>query len=887
MATINNIKKRANEIKNAYEPESVTAENVGGLFYDIADVAEQAVEANNEAMQEAVRAAQESASAVEQASDYLGQLNEAIENLPDGQAVSAQVAQTVVDLDEFKGDVKDTYGDYDDINEYLNIVTDADGHMLEATKKDGTKVFFGGVDSPEIQQQSRDIAKIQENTEFFDNMLSEEFAEVKMDDAQHVIMGIKRNGTVYIYNLDSPSVNEQIRKQVIELVGNPVKDVVLHPSVFLPDEVRDYVTELEMPDFSSASLTVVNITTQQQFEQVMGIVQGGETTIANTDLLLNLNTDVRVSGNPSFTSGRTIVINANGHKILGWNATYQPSSIKGANAYCAYTGNLYSCNSFVAPDGEVLRLARTKCYIAASRIVASDDIEDVNGNVIFHEDDNFPRTMNAFGDYIVGSTTYHMGTDSVYHCKFQLPPELADITIEEEDNVYVNLTSDWTSVTAKVKKAEDGYLYFDYVETQPNYNGTPAIATNYIGIDNDWHVSKIFTSFYLINYKLEDNHSVLIKTIDNVSTLIFPSRFSEIGESYTTMFNVPSGVNIRIYDAEMFAQRIIQAIGTVSTPSTAKIVMDKCVVHGCTRAAAVVNYGSELYVTRSEFYDCDDTCVYAIYHETKLIATHNYIHDIGGRRVNSYGIFGGAEHYIAHNKVVDYGYGAIRTGVSGQQNPSEQYPEGIYYSCVGIVEYNEVYQTPDYFQNKAQHFVPMDAGAIYNTIFNDMAIIRHNIIYRYTGRGFNRGIYLDGGCNHIYVYGNIIASTPKSWSINAYFAQDHPYYGLPYTLDNVYRYILNNYVENGIKMEGRTNYPVDNGQYYHDQDHETGWNGQDLADNHCYLGHNIINTSMLTTESVVNGIAADHKEEQYEISVPSYQGSFATSLKITEWLNSL
>lgn len=45
MATINNIKKRASEIKNAYEPESVTAEDVGGVAYDLAEVAGQQAEA--------------------------------------------------------------------------------------------------------------------------------------------------------------------------------------------------------------------------------------------------------------------------------------------------------------------------------------------------------------------------------------------------------------------------------------------------------------------------------------------------------------------------------------------------------------------------------------------------------------------------------------------------------------------------------------------------------------------------------------------------------------------------------------------------------------------------------------------------------------------------
>ena len=90
-----------------------------------------------------------------------------------------------------------------------------------------------------------------------------------------------------------------------------------------------------------------------------------------------------------------------------------------------------------------------------------------------------------------------------------------------------------------------------------------------------------------------------------------------------------------------------------------------------------------------------------------------------------------------------------------------------------------------------------------------------------------------------------------------------------------------------IKIEGRTNYPVDNGQYYNDEDHETGWNGQALEENHCYFGHNIINKAIVTTEGVVNGIADDHKEKQYEISIPAYQGTFSTSLDITGWLNKL
>jgi ElaB/YqjD/DUF883 family membrane-anchored ribosome-binding protein len=102
MATINNIKKRADEIKNAYEPESVTAEKVGQLFEDIADVTEQVITSSEEVMQESVRASEQAAQAAEDASGYLADLQEAIADLPDGQAVSAQVAVNQTDITGLK-----------------------------------------------------------------------------------------------------------------------------------------------------------------------------------------------------------------------------------------------------------------------------------------------------------------------------------------------------------------------------------------------------------------------------------------------------------------------------------------------------------------------------------------------------------------------------------------------------------------------------------------------------------------------------------------------------------------------------------------------------------------------------------------------------------------
>lgn len=154
MATINNIKKRAIEIKEAYEPESVTAEKVGKLFEDIADVTEQAVMVNEVAMDEAIMAARESASSATQTSQTVQRLERAIENLPDGQAVSATVAQHSVDIENIEqntniGNESDNFYPSDVLeiskNEYIHVICDAKGNILEAFDKRGNVTFNGEV----------------------------------------------------------------------------------------------------------------------------------------------------------------------------------------------------------------------------------------------------------------------------------------------------------------------------------------------------------------------------------------------------------------------------------------------------------------------------------------------------------------------------------------------------------------------------------------------------------------------------------------------------------------------------------------------------------------------------------------------------------------------
>lgn len=993
MATINNIKKRAAEIKDAYEPESVTAEKVGKLFEDIADVTEQAITSSEEVMQESVRASEQAAQAAEDASGYLANLQEAIQDLPDGQAVSAEVADHELrvsdleansatkeevtskygdysDISEFldakvdaedhflegiakdgtkvfggnvdapnirqldsdvtlaktqaqeaastaqqaservagmvedvedavsqagsalqqteqlSQDVVEKYGDYAEISEYLNVVTDSDGHLLEATKKDGTKVFFGGVESPEIKQQATQIEELQETTEWFDKIIDAEWSQLTVDSDDRIIWGITSDGTMYVQKIESPSIDALVKKKVNEVVSNPDYGVILRPSSFLPNEIRTRKYNIELPDLSSINLSLVVVNTQEEFDKVLGISplsQGDELpVITDTNVLMILNTDVKINtvknenDNGSLPSGRTLVINGNGHTIVGIDKEYTATTINGDRCYCAYDGVLTGFNLFVSPNGEVLRLARTKAYTAAGEILAAEDIKDINNNTIFEEGDVLPTTVNAFGDYTVNGTTYHCDADTVYHCKFKLPVELSDLVIASTDNVYVNITTSWSSVQCKVTGTQvsgtDTYLYFDYVYKEKDaYNND--FAKNELGINNDGDIK---ASFYLINLRLEDEHSCLIKTIEGVDTLIFPSAYPIIGESNRPLFKMYNRyINLKICNADMVGYQIV-----ANTQFNCNVILDKCKLRGCcTRVAVSLAGGSRLFAFNNEVCDCDQGGFnVGMGDNSELVAVGNNIHNIGLRRSASNAIEGRTKYYIAHNVIYDFGYQAIWGG-HGYMS--------VYRESRGIIEYNTIYQTKEYFMN-AKHLVPKDGGAIYLPTNRAEGIVRHNIICGYTGRSGNKGIYCDDGCYNIYVYSNIIANTPNSYAISArYVESDNSWKGIPYTLDNTYKFILNNYVENSIQIVGRSHYPNDEDEGYQHEDGEVIHTGEPLEDNHCYFGCNIFNARMQTVKNEIKNIAANHQENQYTLSISSYQGCFSTTLDVVNWLNKL
>lgn len=110
------------------------------------------------------------------------------------------------------GGITSVYGDYRDSPEYIRVIADIAGRMLEATRVNGTKVLFGGMD-------------IHGDIDFDGGSLfsatSPEWLCVMLDKAGRVLFGVKENGKFYA-DLDNipAAVSEalqQIQQEIVSL----------------------------------------------------------------------------------------------------------------------------------------------------------------------------------------------------------------------------------------------------------------------------------------------------------------------------------------------------------------------------------------------------------------------------------------------------------------------------------------------------------------------------------------------------------------------------------------------------------------------------------------------------------------------------------------------
>ncbi|MBP5690288.1 MAG: right-handed parallel beta-helix repeat-containing protein [Bacteroidales bacterium] len=118
----------------------------------------------------------------------------------------------------------------------------------------------------------------------------------------------------------------------------------------------------------------------------------------------------------------------------------------------------------------------------------------------------------------------------------------------------------------------------------------------------------------------------------------------------------------------------------------------------------------------------------------------------------------GSNFLIRDNRIVDFGYCAIRAGL--------HYTAEKQGDVTGEISRNEVYQTSSYYMSAPMNLL-MDSGAIYITTQSDGIVIRDNSIHDINGPAQNRAIFLDDGACNVSVFGNKIRRTANSYSIDS------------------------------------------------------------------------------------------------------------------------
>ena len=238
---------------------------------------------------------------------------------------------------------------------------------------------------------------------------------------------------------------------------------------------------------------------------------------------------------------------------------------------------------------------------------------------------------------------------------------------------------------------------------------------------------------------------------------------------------------------------------------TKQILVSRCSFNNIQSGVALFEKTPNIVFDDNTVQNCEGNEIRFINNCPNVRVTHNRFVDCGKGLNNTTCVTcWESDYYIAFNTFRDFGGCAIGVGV--WHGFEKKWPSQ------GIIEYNEMSYTPEYYNNYLQHTL-MDCGAIYVWTQNDNVIIRNNYIHDYIGAGDNRGIFCDDGAMNLYIYKNIVLNTPNCYSIDSRSVNDP---------ENKYNCNSNNFMAYNI---------VDNKVRF------MGYSGEER---HCVKGYNFV-----------------------------------------------
>lgn len=228
MATINEIKQQAAAVKNATQVGENTAERVGGALAGLSEIAEQQ-DSKLSDLSNNLKSYAETTENKEYKSLLVDKEDNIIESIDNNDVkheyLKKHIHQDIIidgdinnqKIDKIQSDILELeYLISDDSNpEFAEMLQDIEGKIIEGTRKDGTKVFGG-----DVETKSVDIV----------SSYNPEFAEMVQDAEGKILEGTRKDGTKYINTLQVENLtignqtNKAPKNSILEL--NP-KNVIL------------------------------------------------------------------------------------------------------------------------------------------------------------------------------------------------------------------------------------------------------------------------------------------------------------------------------------------------------------------------------------------------------------------------------------------------------------------------------------------------------------------------------------------------------------------------------------------------------------------------------------------------------------------------------------
>jgi len=331
---------------------------------------------------------------------------------------------------------------------------------------------------------------------------------------------------------------------------------------------------------------------------------------------------------------------------------------------------------------------------------------------------------------------------------WRFPVDLPDLTKEECKDFFLLLTRDWTACRHKVHEVKDGKLYF-YLRS----DDAPTLGQMTLNPNKDWQTHHVRPYYRFVNCPVSKD-------------LYFSNAFVHVPNKYKEI-RIGKGSRLVVLNKCKFNSFVFNEFHIVGGGRCPAFEYRNC------------SFIEGSFITKNRFENMSSLVLSAINCQN-VCFSHNTVTDTRTSVISCYGCINttiwanrlsrigwmlstravsirGKGTHIVENTIEDFNYSAIECGThrANRENGIQNY----------IIERN-VIRYSDSFRKKNLLPILSDAGGIYICPQNTCGIIRHNVVVSITGKGANRGIFLDDGAKNMAIYGNLIMNTDNSYDID-------------------------------------------------------------------------------------------------------------------------